>query len=100
MTPQKINTGRFINASAVKTKKERINYKKVDNFILKFNKEFLKGENSGDEFFYLNNGLDKIELLNDNEFNYAVKLAKDAGWELTQSDDNYQTTSYQMKKIK
>ena len=89
----------FVKAETVKTKLEKIDSDKVEKFINKFNAVIKKGdEENGDGSFSLNNGLDKIPTLNSNEFDYAVGLALQQGWILTQFDDNYQTTSYKMQK--
>lgn len=89
----------FIKAEDVKTTKEKIDTDKVDKFISKFNAVIKKGdEENGDGSFSLNNTLDKIPTLNSNEFDYAVGLALQQGWILTQFDDNYQSISYRMAK--
>ena len=92
----------FIKSSALKKRKEKISKIVVDEFIEKFNKFIEKGGNypkQNLERFSMNNGLDKIPTLNDSEFILAVKLALKSGWTLTQHPDNYQTTSYTMKKL-
>lgn len=91
----------FINASTVKLKEEKTNEKKLNIFIGMFNNviESEKEEyENGDGSFSMNSSLDKIPILNDNEFELAVKLAKEQGWELTLYIDNHQSTTYKNEK--
>lgn len=90
----------FIHAETVKTKKEKIDLSKIDEFIHKFNKVIMQGDDENeDNSFSLNDGLNRIPTLNDHEFKYATILAADQGWMLTQFEDNYSTITYKMKKI-
>jgi len=92
---------KFVNVSDVKIKRQKIDKKKVTDFIELFNKFILNGGRfrNGVDSFSMNASLDDIPMLNNSEFKYASKQAKEQGWELIQYPDNYQTTSYSMKKI-
>jgi hypothetical protein len=72
----------FIKPSTFKERKKRPDKTKVDEFIEKFNKLIKKGE------LEANDVLNKLPYLNEN------------GWQLTQFEDNYNTTSYQLTEIK
>ena len=85
---------RFTKSSEVKVGDEAIDEYNVGDFIRIFNHSIKHKR------FSLNNGLDKIPTLNDNEFKLAQKIAKEDGWCLTRIDDNYNTTSYKIEKIK
>jgi hypothetical protein len=73
--------------SAKKAKKV-ISQKKLNQFSSAFNKKIRKGELTA------NTGLDGIPFLNDDEFVEAQVVALKSGYRLTQSEDNYQTTTY------
>ncbi len=85
---------RFINSSEIKTGEEKINQEKLGDFVEIFNESIKIGK------FTLNNALDEIPTLNESEFELAKKIAKEDGWNLTQFDDNCNTTSYKVEKIK
>lgn len=89
----------FIKASKVKLKKEKINKGNITAFIDGFNAYIEKGDKAGEGVFRLNNGLNDIPTLNNTEFDYVMRMAEAQGWELTQSPDNYNSTTYKMKKI-
>lgn len=89
----------FLIASSVNKKREKIDRKRVETVIKRFNREIKKGEEDGCPF-YLNTGLDNVPLLNREEFKMAKKMAMKQGWDLSMSDDNYQTTSYKLTKLK
>lgn len=91
----------FVKASEIKMRKEKIDKYRVDKFIEKFNRSIIHDSEceSGDSSFTINDLLDKVPTLNDNEFECAVELAKEQGWKLTRSDDNYQSVTYKMQKI-
>jgi hypothetical protein len=84
----------FIKPSTFKERKKRPDKTKVDEFIEKFNKLIKKGE------LEANDVLNKLPYLNESEFNLAVAIARENGWQLTQFEDNYNTTSYQLTEIK
>lgn len=88
---------KFIKAKAVKQKSE-FNQVVVDKFIRKFNAHIKLNQSDSDNF-HMNNGLDNIPTLNQKEFDFARDEAIKSGWELTKYNDNYNTTSYRMKKI-
>lgn len=91
----------FTHASSVKISKEKIDLNKVEKFIDMFNKIFMKKSihENGDGSFSMNTGLTKIPYLNFLEVEHAKALAKHQGWNLSQHEDNYQTTTYRMQKI-
>jgi len=91
----------FVSSTDVKRAKQPINKTQVALFIDKFNTIIRSGGKFGnsEDIFHLNNMLDGMPSLNSDEFELAVKLAKEKGWELVQKPDNYQTTQYRMKKI-
>lgn len=72
----------------VKKVKKVISQEKLNKFASAFNKKLRKGSMSA------NTGLDDIPSLNEDEFVEAQVKALKAGYRLTQSDDNYQTTTY------
>lgn len=88
----------FIDANSVMSKKN-VNEKKVEKFIDEFNLYIVKQSQFGALTFSLNDGLSPIPSLNTDEFNVCVEMAKLKGWELTQHEDNYHTTSYKMQKL-
>ena len=88
----------FINAKKVKSRKEKIDAKKVEKFISVFNSA-IKTIYEEDYGVSLNTGFDKIPMLNYTEFEHAAKLTRKEGWLLTQHEDNYQTISYVLKKL-
>jgi hypothetical protein len=91
----------FIKADSVKTTKEKINEGRVNDFIEAFNNYIKRGRRTKrvSDNFSLNNILDDLPMINNSEFECAVKLANEAGWVLTKYSDNYQTTSFKMSKI-
>ena len=89
----------FIKSSTVKSKKEKVDKAKIEKFIQKFNAAIKKGEMDFTDTFVLNNSLDKVPTLNDAELEFAAKMAEKEGWDLRQAEDNYQSTSYYLKKI-
>lgn len=101
----------FVNANDKYESTEEIDEEKVDEFIDMFN-EYIKSRNgryNTGESYVINDTINTFSSgeedakflpgLNDTEFEYTVKLAKEQGWELTKKPDNYQTTSYYMTKL-
>ncbi len=83
----------FIQPSQ-KKKKSDIDLHKIDTFISRFNTAISKNE------FELNTGLDRIPFLSDAEFKAAHAQAVKNGYNLQITDDNYQTVTYKLVKIK
>lgn len=77
-----------------KKTKKNIDTDKIDSFIGTFNGAIKKGE------FSLNTGLSHIPYLNDGEFLAAKIQAIKNGYNLTVSEDNYQTVTYKLELIK
>src|SRR5437588_13109762 len=92
------NIETFISSSSAKLKKEKVDEKRVDAFITKFNYILRNGIEDGDESFTANTSLNKIPTLNDVEFELVAIRADEQGWSLTQFEDNYQTITYKMEK--
>jgi hypothetical protein len=90
---------KFIKASEVKSKKEKINTVKLINFIKLFNKKIKNVKLEIDDSYYLNDIIDPIGTLNETEFKKLVALANESGWILTRFDDNCQAITYSFKKI-
>jgi hypothetical protein len=84
---------KFVKASTVKEKEERINKKRLEKFILMTNAHLTKGN------FSMNTSLQGIPYLSKAEFDAAVKEAAKAGWNLTQYEDNYNITTYKFEKL-
>jgi hypothetical protein len=76
-----------------KVKKGIPNKEKVDYFIGVFNSAIDKN------IFTLNTGLSAIPFLSQDDFNLAKEQARNNGYELSQFDDNYNTTSYKLTYI-
>lgn len=90
----------FINANDVNTRDVEIRHDKVESFISKFNTALQSKKCDGDGAFRLNTVLDKIPFLFKAEFELAKKNANTNGWELTEMEDNYNTVTYCLKRIK
>lgn len=88
----------FIDANSVPST-NNVNELKVQLFINVFNDYIAKQSRFGATYFSLNDAIDAIPMLNKHEFEVCVEMAKSKGWELTQFDDNYDTTSYKMQKV-
>ena len=70
----------FIDAKLVKTKKEKVDKDKIDNFIVIFNDILNDPDNeNGDESFSANTTLDDLPLLNEIEFTEVKQRALKMG---------------------
>ena len=76
-----------------KIKKGVPDKEKVDYFIRVFNSAIEKN------IFTLNTGLSDIPFLSQDDFNLAKEQAKNNGYNLSQFDDNYNTTSYKITYV-
>lgn len=89
---------KFIDASTVKSKEDKLNQGKVDLLIATLNGK-IKEESEEEDSFTVNTGLDNISILTVPEFEEAKKEALNSGWSLTVKPDNYQSYSYKITKI-
>ena len=84
----------FPNADTFRDPTERVRKDVMDEFMNAMRKALKNHDTS------INSGLDKFTDLNDTEFEQLRKDAEKNGWKLKQADDNYQTTSYYMTKLR
>jgi hypothetical protein len=71
---------------------ESVDFEKIDKLISVFNDKLVIGES------VVNTGLDNVEELNDREYVIMKAKANLMGWKLDVFADNYNTTSYRLKK--
>ena len=84
----------FPRASDFREKTERLRKDVMDEFMNTMRNALKNHETS------INSGTDKFTDLNDAEFEKLRQDAEKHGWKLKQDDDNYQTTSYYMTKLR
>ena len=88
----------FPDSSKFGEKKSVINPENIEKLIKAFNKVMKK--NTSSDFFSINDGLDKLSFkLSDAELKSAKIMAMQKGWNLERISDNYNTTTYTLKKF-
>ncbi len=88
-----VENSSFPKADSYKGRQEPIDKRRIDKFIKAIRRALKKHE------MVINTGVDDFDKLNDTEFEQVRSDAEKNGYQLVQFEDNYQTTSYSLKKM-
>jgi len=83
----------FISPNSVKVK-VKVDRKNINDFIILFNKKISQKKDC------LNSAEKNVPALNDTEFKCVNRQAEKIGYKITKFNDNYQTKTYKLEKIK